>query len=122
MTKRKFSSVIVVGIILTLVLGSFLQAQPLSKRIGNKFIKERTNQTLIPFNYVNYKKVGPLSKNTYVRIREKTENSENVFANGNQNFFLKQKRHSASFTTKNELIPPKKISKKNFLLDGKRHQ
>src|SRR5690606_34482882 len=97
MKRKKSSSGIIVGIILSLVLGSFLQAQPLSKRIGGKSLKERTHQTLIPFDYSNYKKVGSLSRNVYVRIREKTEISENVFANGNQNFFLKQKRHSASF-------------------------
>ncbi|QQS37188.1 MAG: hypothetical protein IPM56_04330 [Ignavibacteriales bacterium] len=122
MVRGILSLVIVTGIAITLLLSSAIEAQPLSKRIGNKSLSERTHQTLIPFDYSNYKKVGPFSRNVYTRIREKTENSKNVFANGNQNFFLKQKRHSASLTTDNEFTLSKKRSVKNFFLDGKRHQ
>lgn len=132
MKKRKFSLVIVVGIILTLVSGSFLQAQPLSKRIGGKSLKERTHQTLIPFDYSNYKKVGPISRDVYTRIRQ-THDTEKIASINTivsitkpikeDNFFLKQKRHSASFKTGNKTyIPVKSKSVKNFFLDGKRHQ
>ncbi|KAB2847912.1 MAG: hypothetical protein PHY57_09460 [Ignavibacterium sp.] len=132
MKRKKSSSGIIVGIILSLVLGSFLQAQPLSKRIGGKSLKERIHQTLVPFDYSNYKKVGPISRDVYARIRQ-AHNTEKIASVNTvvsitkpvkeQSFFLKQKRHSASFKAGNKTyISVKRKSVKNFFLDGKRHQ
>jgi len=132
MKRKKSSSAIIVGIILSLVLGSFLQAQPLSKRIGGKSLKERTHQTLVPFDYSNYKKVGPLSRDVYARVRQTNGIERITYVNTDMNIkespkgqsiFLKQKRHSASFKAGNKTyIPVKSKSVKNFFLDGKRHQ
>lgn len=131
MKKKKFSAAIIMGVILAFMFSVFLQAQPLSKRIGYKSLKERTHQTLIPFDYSNYKKAGPISRDVYTRIRQ-TYNTEKIASVNTvvsitkpvkeQSFFLKQKRHSASLTTDNEFTLPKKRSAKNFFLDGKRHQ
>jgi len=117
MIQIKFLSAKKMSVILTLVLSTFLVAQPLSKVNYNLSIKEKTKQTLIPFNYANYKKVGPLSKNVFVPIRQ-TENISSLTTE--HSFFLKQKRHS-TFTIVNESNMSKN-SVKSFFIEQKRHQ
>lgn len=121
--KKSYLPVMIFGILLTFLLSTFTLAQPLSKRFRNLTLKERTNQTLIPFEYSNYNKVGPLSRNVLIRIRQNDGDIKYSFSANDNSFFLKQKRHSASFRSINKpgLIKDRKTTISLFA-ERKRHK
>jgi len=81
---------------------------------------------VIPFNYSNYKKVGPPTREIYFPF-QKTKGMKKTFSvkigKGKErvSFFLKERRHLASLETFNQSILPEKKELKNFFLDEKRH-
>jgi hypothetical protein len=127
MLRIKFSSIKILAAILLFASASTLYTQPLSKRnIKVTFKEQQSKQTLVPFEYANYKKIGPHSKNAFVRIRpegDKTVSSKILKEKYSDSFFLKLKRHSVNskYENKSNLVSKKK-TETNIFLKQKRHQ
>lgn len=124
MSKYSTSATVVYSLFIVLFVSPLLQAQPLIKSNEKLSIGLNQNQSFIPLDYSNYRKVGPFTKNLLVRIEKINQmvSKDNLMKmERSRNNFIKQKRHSLNVELQTKLQPVKKPYPNNFLKQKRNH-